>query len=224
MGVLSFLFSSSIGRKLVMAVTGVSLIAFLVVHCAINACVYFMDEGATFNAAAEFMAHNWFIRLAEVGLIGGLLIHIVQGLSLTLDNMKKRNNKYGAAPKRSNSTWYSRSMGLLGTILLLFLVMHLKDFWIVSRFDAQGGLTKTKTLYHFMVEVFTNPVPVTLYVLGCISLAYHLLHGFQSAFQTFGLNHPILTPMIKTLGVAFSIIVPLVCASIPVVLHLDLIK
>jgi succinate dehydrogenase / fumarate reductase cytochrome b subunit len=115
-------------------------------------------------------------------------------------------------------------MGLLGTILLLFLVMHLKDFWIVSRFDAQGGLTETKTLYHFMLEVFANPVPVTLYVLGCISLAYHLLHGFQSAFQSFGLNHPILTPMIQTLGAAFSIIVPLVFASIPVVIHLGLIK
>jgi succinate dehydrogenase / fumarate reductase cytochrome b subunit len=72
--------------------------------------------------------------------------------------------------------------------------------------------------------VFTSPVSVTLYVLGCISLAYHLLHGFQSAFQTFGLNHPILTPMIKSIGVAFSIIVPLVFASIPLVIHLGLIK
>jgi succinate dehydrogenase / fumarate reductase cytochrome b subunit len=157
-----------------------------------------------------------FIRLAEVGLIGGLLIHIVQGLSLTLGNMKKRNNKYGASPKRSNSKWYSRSMGLLGTILLLFLIMHLKHFWIVSRFDAQGGLTETKTLYHFMVEVFTSPVSVTLYVLGCISLAYHLLHGFQSAFQTFGWNHKKFMPLIKCIGVwGFGVLIPLAFAAMP---------
>ncbi len=224
MGILSFLFSSSIGRKLVMAVTGVSLIAFLVVHCAINATVYFNDSGETFNLAAEFMAHNWFIRVSEVGLMLGLLIHIMQGLYLTFDNNTKRKSKYGVNAAKSNSTWYSRSMGLLGTILLLFLVMHLKDFWIVSRFDAQGGLTEEKTLYHFMVEVFQNPVAVTLYVFGCISLAYHLLHGFQSAFQTFGINHPAYTPIIKSIGTGFSIIVPLIFASIPVVLMLGLIK
>ncbi len=75
-----------------------------------------------------------------------------------------------------------------------------------------------------MVEVFQNPVAVTLYVFGCISLAYHLLHGFQSAFQTFGINHPAYTPIIKSIGTGFSIIVPLIFASIPVVLMLGLIK
>ena len=106
-------------------------------------------------------------------------------------------------------------MGLLGTILLLFLVMHLKHFWIVSRFDAQGGLTESKTLYHFMVEVFANPVPVTLYVLGCISLAYHLLHGFQSAFKTIGIHNKKISGLINCVGVGFAIIVPLLFALMP---------
>ena len=93
MKLLSFLFTSSIGRKVLMAVTGLSLVAFLLVHCGINACIFFNDGGETFNAAAEFMAHNWLIRTAEVGLFGGLLIHIIQGLSLTLSNQTKRKEK-----------------------------------------------------------------------------------------------------------------------------------
>lgn len=224
MGVLSFLFSSSIGRKLVMAVTGISLVAFLVVHCAINATVYVNDGGATFNSAAEFMAKNLFIRISEVGLFVGLLLHIIQGLWLTFDNNAKRKSKYGVNSASANSKWYSRSMGLLGTIILLFLIIHLKDFWMVSRFDTQGGLTEEKTLYHLMVQAFTSPIAVALYVLGCFSLAYHLLHGFSSAFQTFGINHKSYSPIIEKIGVAFSIVVPLIFASIPVVMHLGLIK
>ena len=98
--------------------------------------------------------------------------------------------------------------------------MHLKDFWIVSRFDAQGGITETKTLYHFMVEVFANPVPVTLYVLGCISLAYHLLHGFQSAFKTIGVHNKRYHVLISSIGYGFAIIIPLVFALMPISFYL----
>lgn len=232
MGVLSFVFSSSLGRKLVMAVTGISLIAFLLVHCAINATVFFNDGGETFNVAAEFMGHNWLIRTAEIGLFVGLLWHIVQGIWLTFDNQKRRKAKYGASPGNANSKWYSRSMGLLGSIILIFLVMHLKHFWVVSRFAVPHELehmtyasgAHLENLYLEMVEVFANPVAVIVYVLGCIGLAYHLLHGFGSAFQTLGINHKSYTPIIHSVGVAFSIIVPLIFAIIPVVMHLQIIK
>jgi succinate dehydrogenase / fumarate reductase, cytochrome b subunit len=232
MGVLSFVFSSSLGRKLIMAVTGISLIAFLVVHCAINATVFFNDGGETFNKAADFMAHNWFIRASEIGLFLGLLWHIIQGLWLTIDNRKKRKNKYGAQAGSANSTWYSRSMGLLGSIVLIFLVMHLKHFWVVSRFSIPHELEHAtyasgahlENLYVEMVEVFANPVAVIVYVLGCIGLAYHLLHGFGSAFQTLGINHKSYTPIIHAVGMAFSILVPLIFAIIPVVMHLQIIK
>jgi len=232
MGVLSFVFSSSLGRKLIMAVTGISLIAFLVVHCAINATVFFNDGGETFNVAAEFMGHNWFIRAAEIGLFVGLLWHIVQGILLTFDNQKRRKAKYGASAGNTNSKWYSRSMGLLGSIILIFLVMHLKHFWVVSRFGLPHDLghleyasgAHLENLYVEMINVFQNPVAVIVYVLGCIGLGYHLLHGFGSAFQTLGISHKSYTPFINSIGVAFSIIVPLTFALIPVVMHLGLIK
>jgi succinate dehydrogenase / fumarate reductase, cytochrome b subunit len=210
--------SSSLGRKLIMAVTGLSLIAFLIVHCGINACIFLNDGGHTFNEAAEFMANNLFIRVTEVGLMAGFIIHIVDGLMLWKSNTDKRPVKYAVVKGEANSTWYSRSMGLLGSLLLIFLVIHLRHFWVVSRFtdEITGGST---TLFAEMQAVFANPLPVALYVLGCISLAYHLMHGFQSAFQTMGWNHPKYTPFIKALGTGFSIIVPLIFAAMPIAMH-----
>jgi succinate dehydrogenase / fumarate reductase, cytochrome b subunit len=215
--------SSSLGRKLIMAVTGLSLIAFLLVHCGINACIFLNDGGQTFNEAAEFMAHNLFIRVAEVGLMAGFIIHIVDGLMLWKSNTDKRPVKYAVVKGEANSTWYSRSMGLLGSLLLIFLVIHLRHFWVVSRFtdEITGGHT---TLFAEMQEVFANPFPVVLYVLGCISLAYHLLHGFQSAFQTMGWNHPKYTPFIKSLGAGFSILIPLIFAAMPIAMHFGWVK
>ncbi len=235
---MSFLFSSSLGRKLVMAVTGVSLIAFLLVHCLINATVFFDDGGKTFNYAARFMAENWLIRTTEIFLFLGLILHIGQGIYLVFDNKAKRKAKYAKSPGSANSKWYSRSMGLLGTLILIFLVLHLKHFWVVSRFGMPHHLetvsyaaTHTGTqapeamenLFIEMVNVFQNPFAVVVYVLGCFSLAYHLLHGFGSAFQTLGINHKSYTPLISAIGTAFSIIIPLIFAAIPVVMHLELI-
>ncbi|MEA5460289.1 succinate dehydrogenase cytochrome b subunit [Arcicella sp. LKC2W] len=210
--------TSSLGRKLIMAVTGLSLIAFLLVHCGINACIFLNDGGHTFNEAAEFMANNLFIRVSEVALMAGFIIHIVDGLMLWKSNNEKRPVKYAVVKGEANSTWYSRSMGLLGSLLLIFLVIHLRHFWVVSRFTdvITGG---QKTLFQEMVEVFANPFPVALYVLGCLSLAYHLLHGFQSAFQTMGWNHPKYTPFVKGLGAGFSILIPLIFAAMPIAMH-----
>ncbi|MES2520486.1 MAG: succinate dehydrogenase cytochrome b subunit [Bacteroidota bacterium] len=210
--------TSSLGRKLIMAVTGLSLIAFLLVHCGINACIFLNDGGQTFNEAAEFMAHNLFIRVSEVALMAGFLIHIVDGLMLWKSNTDKRPVKYAVVKGEANSTWYSRSMGLLGSLLLIFLVIHLRHFWVVSRFTDVIS-SGQETLFGEMKEVFANPLPVALYVLGCISLAYHLLHGFQSAFQTMGWNHPKYTPFVKSLGAGFSILIPLIFAAMPIAMH-----
>ena len=215
--------STSIGRKLIMAVTGLSLIIFLCVHCGINSLIFFNDGGETFNTAAEFMGTNWLIRTTEVGLMLGFIIHIVDGLMLWKTNREKRPIQYAIVKGEANSTWYSRSMGLLGTLLLLFLIMHLRHFWVVSRFtdEITGG---HQTLFGEMKEVFANPVPVVLYVLGCISLSYHLMHGFQSSFQTMGWNHPKYTPFVKSLGKWFSIIIPFVFALMPISMYFGLIQ
>ena len=215
--------TSSIGRKLIMAVTGLSLIAFLLVHCGINACIFFNDGGETFNKAAEFMGTNIVIRTAEIGLFIGLLLHIADGLQLWYDNNKKRPVKYAMVDGAANSTWYSRSMGLLGTLLLIFLVIHLRHFWVVSRFTDEITSGK-ETLFGEMKEVFENPIIVLIYVAGCISLAYHLLHGFQSAFQTIGWNHPKYTPIIKAIGAGFAIIIPIIFALMPIAIYTGWIK
>ena len=168
-----------------MGITGLFLISFLVVHCFLNAFVFFDNTGALFNEGAHFMATNWIIRAMEVILMLGLLMHIVQGARLTFENQAARPQKYAYNNGNANSKWYSRSMGLLGTLLLIFLIVHLSQFWTVSRFtgipttDAAGH----EDLYAVMKVTFKDLYMVILYVLAMVSLAYHLLHGFASAFQ-----------------------------------------
>ncbi len=213
--------NSSLGKKLLMAITGLFLISFLVIHCGLNATIFLNDGGVTFNEGAEFMGTNPLIRTMEIVLFAGLIYHIFDGLSLWLENKKKRPVAYAVIDGKANSTWYSRSMGLLGTLLLLFLIIHLKHFWYFSRLT--DGL-ESKTLYQEMQLVFESPIVVAIYVLGCISLGYHLLHGFQSAFQTLGWNHPKYTLAIKTIGADYAIIVSIVFAAMPIALHFHLIK
>jgi succinate dehydrogenase / fumarate reductase, cytochrome b subunit len=222
--------SSSIGKKFLMGITGLFLISFLVVHCFINSLIFFNDHGETFNKGAEFMGTNWLIRAMEIVLFLGIILHIVQALILTLENRKARPVQYEVFNGKANSTWYSRWMGLLGTLILMFLIIHLKHFWIVSRFtdhiahSEAVAMEGQETLFAEMAEVFANPIIVIIYCLSMVSLAYHLLHGFQSAFQTLGLNHKKYTPWIKKAGVAFSILVPATFAAMPVVMHLGIIK
>ncbi len=224
MGSIANAFSSSIGKKLIMGITGLFLISFLVVHCFLNAFVFFDNTGVLFNEGAHFMATNWIIRAMEIVLMLGLLMHIVQGARLTFENQAARPQKYAYNNGNANSKWYSRSMGLLGTLLLIFLIVHLSQFWTVSRFtgipttDAAGH----EDLYAVMKETFSNIWFVVLYVLSMISLAYHLLHGFASAFQTMGWNHKKYTPIIKAIGFWFSILIPLIFAAMPVWIYLGL--
>ena len=217
---------SSIGKKVVMGLTGLFLISFLVVHCFINSLIFFNDGGLTFNIGAAFMAHNWLIRAGEIVLFAGLIMHIVQALILTLENKKARPGAYAKVDGAANSSWYSRSMGLLGTLLLIFLNIHLVHFWVKSRFTGLPGedANGNENLYAVMQETFKMAWVVVVYALSMISLAYHLLHGFQSAFQTLGLNHKVYTPIIKKAGLAFSIIIPFIFALMPILMFLGIIK
>jgi len=217
------MFSYSIGKKLIMGLTGMFLILFLIVHCGINSLIFLNDGGETFNHAAEFMSHNWLMRTLEVGLFLGFILHIIQSLILTLENKKARKIGYAVSNANANSKWYSRSMGLLGTLILIFLILHLRHFWVVSRFTDHIS-SGEETLYDEMKEVFANPIVVIIYVLAQISLAYHLMHGFQSAFQTLGLNHKKYTPIIKKIGTIYAIIIPLLFALMPIVMYLGIVK
>ncbi len=216
-------FTSTIGKKIVMGITGLFLCSFLVIHCGLNSLIFFNDGGELFNLGAEFMAHNILIRSMEIVLFIGILLHIIQALLITLQNKKARPIGYAVTNGNANSKWYSRSMGLLGTLILIFLIVHLKHFWYVSRLtdDITGGKI---TLYDAMRDVFESPVWVVLYVLSMISLAYHLMHGFQAGFQTLGVNHPKYTPFIKSLGKVFAIVIPFVFALMPLAFYFKIIQ
>ena len=211
------LFTSSLGRKLLMALTGLFLISFLVIHCTINAMIFYNDNGETFSHWGHFMGTNPIIRTLEIGLVAGFVIHIVQGLSLWRANHAARPVKYSVS-KSPAGTWYSRSMGMLGTLLLLFLILHTSHFWIPNRTNqfTQG---EELPLYKMMFEVFANPWIVFFYVVGCVSLFWHLLHGFASAFQSLGLNHLKYNGIISFVGTAFSIVVPFIFALMPIAIY-----
>lgn len=211
-------FTSSIGKKLIMGITGLSLIAFLIVHCYANAQIFLPDGYTKYEEIAHFLGSNPVTRIAEIGLFAGIILHIVQGLMLTAQNRAKRPVNYASYAGHKNSSWYSRSMGLLGTLILLFLVLHLYHFWVPNRYQ-QLMTGQEKNLYEEMEILFQNLWVVIVYVLGCISLAWHLLHGFWSAFQTLGLSTIKYKKIINGTGVAFSIIVPLIFIAMPLAFY-----
>ena len=232
----SQLFTSSIGKKIVVAVTGLFLVSFLVVHVGINSCIFkdlFVsdDNGDMFNRAADFMARTVVIRIMEYVLFLGFFIHIIQGLVVEFQNRTKRKIGYEVDLGNRGSKWYSRSMGLLGSILLIFLIIHWSHFWVPSRF-THAGLEEpllmsngrvAHDMFHLMKETFTQWWVVILYVIGCISLSWHLMHGFQSAFRTLGLHNSKYLALINSVGIGFSIIVPLLFALMPLSFKLGLI-
>ncbi len=202
-----------------MAFTGLFLILFLIVHAGINSCIFLNDNGATFNEVAHFMSHNWIMRFLEVGLFAGLIAHIFQGLMLWKQNKAARPVGYYNNKPEKNSTWYSRSMGILGTLLLLFLIMHLAHFYVGTKVALYSG-DRPHNLYEEMLELFSIWWIVALYVAGVIALFWHLYHGFQSAFQSLGIHHSKYSPIIKTLGTGYAVIICLLFALMPVSIYL----
>jgi succinate dehydrogenase / fumarate reductase cytochrome b subunit len=222
-------FTSSIGKKIVMSLTGIFLVLFLIVHVGINACIFAdlfdpLDDGAMFNKAAHFMGSTVLIRIMEVGLFAGIFLHIVQGLMLEASNRSKRKQGYAVPLGEKGSPWYSRAMGLLGTLILLFLILHLAHFWVKARITGvEPTIIDGKDMHDMftlMKITFSQAWVVIVYVLGCISLAYHLLHGFQSAFRTLGLGNNRWMTIVQNIGIGYSILVPLLFALMPVAMYM----
>lgn len=201
-----------------MAFTGLFLILFLVIHAGINSCIFLNDGGETFNTVAHFMSHNWIVRFLEIGLMAGIIVHIIQGLMLWRQNVAARPVGYLVTRPGKNSTWYSRSMGLLGTLVLLFLIMHLSHFYVGTKVALYSG-DQPHNLFEEMKLVFSELYIVILYLVGLVALFWHLVHGFQSAFQTFGLNHKRYTPIIKTAGWVYTIIIIVAFALMPILMY-----
>lgn len=224
-------FSYSIGKKLIMGLTGLFLVIFLVEHLIGNMLMIAGPE--SFNEYVEFMGHNLLIRIAEVGLFAIFIVHIVDGLMVSAKNRAARKSRYAVSPKNANSSWFSRNMKVSGIIVLIFLILHLISFFLQGRFGvdvgigiadqwnyAQEGMNSVNpeemSLWHKAAAQFTVEWYVGIYVLAMILVAFHLNHGFQSAFQTLGLNHSKYTPIVKATGTFISIILPLGFAFIPV--------
>jgi succinate dehydrogenase / fumarate reductase, cytochrome b subunit len=217
---LAQLFSSTLGRKLLMALTGLFLILFLVVHLAGNLQLLIPDGGKAFNIYAETMASNPLIRVVSIGNFAFILLHVIYSIILTRHNKKSRPVGYAVTKADTNSSWASRNMGLLGTIILLFLIVHLRGFWYEAKFGElpyviYDGI-QYKNLYAIVSAAYSNIAIVAVYVICMGFLAFHLSHGFASAFQTLGLNHSKYSPIIKKTGIAFAILVPVLFAAIPI--------
>lgn len=227
MEVKSALLGSSIVKKYWMALTGLFLCTFLVVHLGGNLVLLRGEEARLdFNAYAKFMTTFPVIKAISYLLYFSILFHSFDGILLTLQNRAARPVKYYYNRPEANSTWQSRNMALLGTIILAFIVTHMANFWYKMHFgniplDANGN----KDLYEVVVTFFKDPnlgiVYVGLYVVSMIALGFHLLHGFASAFQTLGIYHKKYNPFIKNLGVLFSVLVSVLFAIIPVFIYLQ---
>lgn len=221
-------FTSSLGRKIVMSLSGLFLCLFLVIHLVGNTQLFIDDNGMAFNTYAYKMAHNPLIQIAGWITKIAILLHAIQGLLLWAKNRKAKGSKYAVGNGKSSS-WASRNMAFLGTILLVFIIVHLGNFWVKAKFFPEGlsvfslaDGTETENLYALVSKTFEQSWLVGLYVAGMLALAYHMYHGFQSGFQTLGINHKKYTPLIKWVGIAvFAILIPLLYAAMPVFFFLQ---
>jgi len=211
------IFYSTIGRKLLMALTGLFLCVFLVEHLYGNLLLYKMDGGHAFIEYGEWLVSNIIIRTIEYVLFAAFILHSVDALMLTLANRKARPVRYEVSRQSGNSTWYSRNMGLTGSVILVFLVIHLKDFFVEYRFG-----TPAQTMAEDVALSFQSAGYSALYLVSMVLLGTHLNHGFQSAFQTIGWNNKKYAQSLKVAGTAFALLIMVGFASFPIIFYFDL--
>jgi succinate dehydrogenase / fumarate reductase, cytochrome b subunit len=207
---LSF-WNSSIGQKFVMAVTGIFLIVFLVIHLAGNMMIYGGPDA--FNGYVGILEHiKPLIRVIEIVLALIFFLHIFNGISLWYDNKRARPVDYKINAASKNSSFFSRTMIYTGSFTFIFLVVHLQTIWYKFNFANSDNLE----MYEMVVGLFNQTWYAVMYLVAMILLGFHLNHGFQSAFQTFGWKHTKYTPVIEKIGTAYAIIMAVGFGSIPV--------
>jgi len=250
-------FNSSLGKKLIMALTGLFLCTFLIVHLGGNLLLFSHDDGYGFNVYANFLTHFPPIEVIAYLLYLAILVHALYSLILTWQNRKARPVSY-AAVNKSQATWSSKNMGLLGAILFLFIVIHMSDFWYRYKYSGTMGfkeyrtdlatdkttsvdyiptsanfeksvstennieIVRVKDLHARVASSFSNLLYVIFYVIAMGAVAFHLLHGFQSAFRTLGWTHRKYTPIVEFIGTwLFAVIIPIGFALMPVVYYIQ---
>lgn len=214
----SFLHFSSITQKIWMALLGLFLMVFLVVHLGINLCLLRADGGLWFQEAAHFMGTNYVVKVFEIFLFGGIVFHIILGIILQIKNWISRPVRYKISNK-SSTPFLSKYMIYTGGIILIFLVIHFMNFyfiklgWVESPVPLlEGG---EPDFYETARWLFIQPFYSILYMILMVVLAFHLNHAFGAAFQTLGLEHKTYTPYIQGFGTIFSIVIPLGYMIIP---------
>ncbi len=217
------LFTSSVGKKLMMALAGLFLITFLLVHLGINLLLILFEDSDAFNVAAHFMGTNVVIKVFEIVLFGGFLLHIIYGIVVQVMNWISRPVAYKVT-NYAQTSFFSKFMIHTAVIITVFLVIHLSDFYFKAKFfgEVQDVMINGKE-YHdlgaLVLAKFKMTGFVIFYVASFLFLGFHLVHGFQSAFQTLGINHKTYTPIIKTAGVIYTFIVCGGFIAIPLVIY-----
>lgn len=214
--------NTTIIRKVLMAITGLFLSFFLVIHLAGNLQLLLPPVTAQtqYNAYSHLLSGNYIIKFISIVLYVSILAHALFALVLTILNWKAGGSKYAIDRRRQVSGWITRNMGILGSLIFVFLVVHLANFWYVYKFghppvDQAGN----KDLYTLVVEVYKEPWYVVAYVVAMFILGFHLWHGFQSAFRTLGLHNLRYHRWVKYFGFFFSIVMTIGFAIIPVILY-----
>ena len=207
-----WLINSSIGRKVVMSVTGIALILFLTFHCCMNLVALFSEEG--YNMICEFLGAIWYAVVATLGLAALAVIHIVYAFILTAQNRKARGENRYEVSTTTNSNglldvaerWASSNMLVLGLIILLGLLMHLKDFWYNMMFAEIFGIIGTHSPvdgFAYIVDTFSNPVISILYLVWFCAIWFHIAHGFWSAMHTLGASGKIWQKRMQCIGLIY---------------------
>lgn len=223
--------TASIGRKFVMSISGIFLMAFIAVHLGLNILLIFDDSGALFNEGAHFMATNPLIKIMEPVLGLGFVIHIIWAFFLEFQNWKARPVKYAKKNMSGASSWASRNMLVLGALVLVFLVIHVINFFWVIKFNPHemsavtvGGQEMEDT-YTLVADLFKGSIAYGIfYILGGILLGLHLSHGFWSSFQTVGLNNKFWLRRWQIIGQIYAIVVAVGFSAIPLYFMLGLYK
>ena len=214
----SFLHFSSITKKIWMALLGLFLMLFLVVHLGINLCLLRDDGGKWFRAAAHFMGTNYIVKIFEVVLFGGFIFHILLGIILQLKNWLSRPVRYKVTNK-TPTPFLSKYMIYTGAIVLTFLIIHLFNFFFIKFGWVSTHVPPLDDNEPDFLGVarylFSQPAYSIFYIALIIGLGFHLYHAFQAAFQTLGLDHKTYTTFITGFGIFFAIVIPLGYIIIP---------
>jgi len=217
-------FRSSIGQKFIMCLTGLFLIAFLLVHLTLNSFIIFDDSGDLFNLGAYFMGSNPIIKIIEPVLAIGFIVHMIYAAFLTLKNQRTRPQNYSSLKMGKSSSWASRNMFVLGLLIFVFLVIHIINFYWKIKFAGHSLLAEVdvngkhiENAYALVTGMFlTWKWTVAIYVVGSISLGFHLYHAFWSAFQTLGWSNLKYRKILNVIGFLYALLIGGGFAIIPI--------